>query len=1691
MSETLLNYLNNEFKLSKKITNFEEDFSNGFLFAEMLHKKGLINNLNDFNDTDDILQIRQNYYKLQSPLKKINIHLDEKTMRNLYNKEKNASANFIYKMKIQFDRKNINFEELMNRLNLHETIQKKEEENSKPFKSLYNKTFTQISTLTENNNNTEEDNNNINKNNNKIVLPIISKTKRNFYNRKTLFLIEEEILPKKKKNSNLNILTPRNNQILTEQNNLKYNNENFVNYPALDKNLFDIGLELKAIDLKIKKYGEGENQNFIPTKIILKKINNIVNEEKRKKKEEIESHKFIPEHEKLIKNSILNNQNNNNEKKSKPKLKKNVPLFKQFEYEKKRQETFNLMAKTMYNEKINRKTSNTNKFYETNANFRSIFSKTFYKKNDNDEFNKYTFFNKLNNENLENRYIQLKKKAEIREINNKNIKIMIDLIYDITTECYNYQNENYSDLVDIPEWKNWMQNFIDGKSSLKIPVKKRSQLEYVENAIDDSNEEEKNKILQSEFCTTNFIDYYFYRGDWKNNISKKILGSRLHIYKTLQEDIFTLIASGKQILGGLKPKEMLKMKNSDFELFDNEYENITIPKDNIINNLLFGDLINLNYDNVHCLLNNNINSEEIKENEQNNNEKNINEENKNSNEKEEEHNQSKNDNENNIENKNDNNNEEILSIPNNLDFSYIPLKLCLIGHIFSGRKTIGNLLSEKYPKLKIYSIESIIKSLIEVYEKIIMPIESHPKFKSMKKNQIENFNKEKESLKEEYKLYIPIIEPYYKKEIDKISDEDKIKILISYIQKDFPFKSKEEIKSNIQKKNEKLLFYNTEIEKIHEEQQKKPNAKMKDLQNYLKEIEKIQNEQIEGFILVDFPETFDQFILFEKLTTGFKQEIDKPPNEILINKFKISEILNISYINNKNIYNENKKSSGFFDNYIWLEVNETETIRRVNNRKLDPNTGIIYHLEDNPPPEKDKKLNERLVDVTEPTVDYIKVELKNYDIIFPKILNFINLFKNLKKISIFDKNEILIEIENIFKELLNIFENDENKNVLNNNNNNIDNLNTENIIEEDETEKYLTKLKEINKKINKNFSENLINNYQKFLIYYKDNIKSFLYEIKIQKENIIKQMNNIQEEFLTFLNLPDNNKKKLLKIFKKKYENFVEKFNLIKRNKIVNSEFNNDIAELTDHFWSLISMKKQDAIDEINDIIKIGYIEKQIELFYKNVEKIFILESKKFVNNINILREYYYNFDPFKNDEKNPYFFEYDFNLILKNTDNFDIYNENENFSPKINKLYNNCFKILFYYDNVIKEIEKNEKEKNNVNNLNNSGVSSITVKKRKKKNDKNDQSVYSEINIINYEEELKTSILNEKNYFKIRLTFLKNFSDEFIKNIKEISNKIFKHLDEWIIFSVKKQNDAMNKLMSTLKEEINNGENILHYDIEFDDFYKFYKKLNLNFECEKITNLDKISNENKTININELKKIYLDLKSYEIQNNFVTKEDFLNIVIKKHLFEYKSNGFMNYFKNLPYEFINNFINKIIIKTENNLEIIKIENLFIFLSLMNISLLNENIEKNILLNNEDKLIFHCFLNKNDFLNYEFWFEEENDNNLFNKKYFKDLKEFLFEINKNYDNQINLIEFLNVLMFRNINFKPKKESKKKVIFEDEEKKHKIQKSNLSKIVHKIEEVNSEEEKEENEENNDNNLNLNYEEEEEKYFDILIN
>ena len=37
------------------------------------------------------------------------------------------------------------------------------------------------------------------------------------------------------------------------------------------------------------------------------------------------------------------------------------------------------------------------------------------------------------------------------------------------------------------------------------------------------------------------------------------------------------------------------------------------------------------------------------------------------------------------------------------------------------------------------------------------------------------------------------------------------------------------------------------------------------------------------------------------------------------------------------------------DGYLFIDVPQEECIRRSQNRKVDPSTGIVYHMEDNPP----------------------------------------------------------------------------------------------------------------------------------------------------------------------------------------------------------------------------------------------------------------------------------------------------------------------------------------------------------------------------------------------------------------------------------------------------------------------------------------------------------------------------------------------------------------------------------------------------------------------------------------------------------------------------------------------------------------------------------------------------------------------
>ena len=99
MSETLYFWLNNEIKLSEKITNIQNQFSNGYFFGEILSKYELLPQFNEFNNTNNKLHITKNYSLLQKKFSDLGINLTEIDKNDLIQKKKFKAEIFLYKIK--------------------------------------------------------------------------------------------------------------------------------------------------------------------------------------------------------------------------------------------------------------------------------------------------------------------------------------------------------------------------------------------------------------------------------------------------------------------------------------------------------------------------------------------------------------------------------------------------------------------------------------------------------------------------------------------------------------------------------------------------------------------------------------------------------------------------------------------------------------------------------------------------------------------------------------------------------------------------------------------------------------------------------------------------------------------------------------------------------------------------------------------------------------------------------------------------------------------------------------------------------------------------------------------------------------------------------------------------------------------------------------------------------------------------------------------------------------------------------------------------------------------------------------------------------------------------------------------------------------------------------------------------------
>ena len=641
-------------------------------------------------------------------------------------------------------------------------------------------------------------------------------------------------------------------------------------------------------------------------------------------------------------------------------------------------------------------------------------NKEFQKMNEENylKFNIENFHRDQEKEENRKKDLEISQKQKQRSHNSEICKEMIDLIIDISDKAYEYQQINDVEEIDHRVWREWTNLFKNNQSVLnkqeenkdkEMPQEKEQEENKEENVkeeeVNEENKENKeikegedqeekkpeqdkekekeeesihidinsryNKTFYSIFntgdttCTkldqildeNEFYEYQNNKGQWNPELIPETA------FITLKPDDLTFNYTppanpqetnkkekgGKNVNPGKNANDKAKPENIEEMMKLEDPKDLVIPKENI-KNCYFGDLIGI-------LIDLKYEEEKKKYLEERNSQKNL--------------------------------------------FRYIPIKIALIGKDFSGKRTQAKILSENFP-LKIYDLGQLVKDAINLLSskrettttnKFLLtnslksktqqkdstpqlPSDNNntPAQNANNQNQITNeANKTQgeqltntvaqmrnEQAAEEVK-YAKIKELAREIKLrlgegEGVPDEIYAELLCEYIKLDFPPKEDDEVNNEIIERvsrKEKVL---EEIEKNKEENIKRPKTFERKDKELNDELMKISLEASKGFVIVNFPNTYNQAKLLENILSGYIPKSETRPLKSLRMKNLFSIVLDTS----EEILPPNKLILGGFDFIFYINVPSNECTRRAVGRRLyydaKNKENIIYHLEDKLPP---------------------------------------------------------------------------------------------------------------------------------------------------------------------------------------------------------------------------------------------------------------------------------------------------------------------------------------------------------------------------------------------------------------------------------------------------------------------------------------------------------------------------------------------------------------------------------------------------------------------------------------------------------------------------------------------------------------------------------------------------------------------
>ena len=104
MSDLILQWLNDEVQLSRKIVDFEADFENGYLIGELLQKYNQQLNFGDFRDESNRDVKIQNFKLIFPTLKSLKVSFDSKVCEKIIGRQKDVAKNILYQIKMALEK---------------------------------------------------------------------------------------------------------------------------------------------------------------------------------------------------------------------------------------------------------------------------------------------------------------------------------------------------------------------------------------------------------------------------------------------------------------------------------------------------------------------------------------------------------------------------------------------------------------------------------------------------------------------------------------------------------------------------------------------------------------------------------------------------------------------------------------------------------------------------------------------------------------------------------------------------------------------------------------------------------------------------------------------------------------------------------------------------------------------------------------------------------------------------------------------------------------------------------------------------------------------------------------------------------------------------------------------------------------------------------------------------------------------------------------------------------------------------------------------------------------------------------------------------------------------------------------------------------------------------------------------------